>query len=107
MSQFTQILERVQPGDPKAVADLLPIGYEELRRRAPQKRARAAAGRTLQPTVSSAFRLPGLWQILRPAGGEWWSISSHGPIAIMKPPPNRRACWCELERTANARWAVW
>ena len=31
MSEFTQILERAQHGDPQAAAKLLPIVYEELR----------------------------------------------------------------------------
>ena len=32
MSQVTFILERVQQGDPKAVEELLPLVYDELRR---------------------------------------------------------------------------
>jgi RNA polymerase sigma factor (TIGR02999 family) len=44
-------LERVEHGDPKASAELLPIVYEELRRLAAQKMAHEAAGHTLQPTA--------------------------------------------------------
>ena len=51
MSEFTQILERVEQGDPKAAAELLPVVYEELRRLAAQKMANEAAGHTLQPTA--------------------------------------------------------
>jgi len=51
LSEFTQILERVEHGDPKAAAELLPIVYEELRRLASQKMAHEAAGHTLQPTA--------------------------------------------------------
>ena len=51
MSEFTHILERVEHGDPKAAAELLPIVYEELRRLAAQKMANEAAGHTLQPTA--------------------------------------------------------
>lgn len=51
MSEFTQILERVEHGDPKASAELLPLVYEELRRLAAQKMMREAAGHTLQPTA--------------------------------------------------------
>jgi RNA polymerase sigma factor (TIGR02999 family) len=51
LSEFTQILERVEHGDPKAAAELLPIVYEELRRLASQKMAQEAAGHTLQPTA--------------------------------------------------------
>ncbi len=51
MSEFTHILERVEQGDPKAAAELLPIVYEELRRLAAQKMVNEAAGHTLQPTA--------------------------------------------------------
>jgi len=51
LSEFTHILERVEHGDPKAAAELLPIVYEELRRLAAQKMANEAAGHTLQPTA--------------------------------------------------------
>ena len=51
MSEFTHILERVEHGDPKAAAELLPIVYDELRRLAARKMAREAAGHTLQPTA--------------------------------------------------------
>jgi len=51
VSEFTHILERVEHGDPKAAAELLPIVYEELRRLAAQKMANEAAGHTLQPTA--------------------------------------------------------
>jgi len=44
-------LERVEGGDPKATAELLPMVYEELRRVAAQKMARESAGQTLQPTA--------------------------------------------------------
>ena len=44
-------MERVEHGDPKAAAELLPILYEELRRLAAQKMAKEAAGHTLQPTA--------------------------------------------------------
>jgi len=51
MGEFTQILERVEQGDPKAAGELLPLVYEELRRLAAQKMAREASGHTLQPTA--------------------------------------------------------
>jgi RNA polymerase sigma factor (TIGR02999 family) len=44
-------LERVEQGDPKAAAELLPMVYDELRRLATHKMAREAAGHTLQPTA--------------------------------------------------------
>ncbi len=51
MSEVTQILDRVEQGDPKAAAELLPLIYEELRRLAAHKMANEAAGQTLQPTA--------------------------------------------------------
>ena len=51
VSEFTQILERVEHGDPKAADQLLPLVYDELRRLAAQKMANEAASQTLQPTA--------------------------------------------------------
>jgi RNA polymerase sigma factor (TIGR02999 family) len=51
LSEFTHILERVEQGDSKAAAELLPLVYDELRRLAAQKMANEAAGHTLQPTA--------------------------------------------------------
>src|SRR5215510_8001796 len=51
MSDVTQILARVEQGDPKAPDELLPLVYEELRKLAAAKMAHEAAGHTLQPTA--------------------------------------------------------
>lgn len=51
MSDFSHILDRVRTGDPKAVAELFPIIYDELRRLAAQKMASEASDHTLQPTA--------------------------------------------------------
>lgn len=51
MTDVTQILQRVERGDPKAAEDLLPLVYEELRRLATQKMAHEPPGHTLQPTA--------------------------------------------------------
>jgi len=51
VSEFTQILERVEHGDPKATGELLPLVYEELRRLAAGKMANEQAGHTLQATA--------------------------------------------------------
>jgi RNA polymerase sigma factor (TIGR02999 family) len=51
VSEFTQILERVERGDLPAATELLPLVYDELRRLAAQKMTREAAGHTLQPTA--------------------------------------------------------
>ncbi len=51
MSDVTQILKRVEQGDPKAADELLPLVYEELRRLAAHRMSNEAAGQTLQPTA--------------------------------------------------------
>jgi RNA polymerase sigma factor (TIGR02999 family) len=51
VSDVTQILERVEQGDPKAADELLPLVYDELRRLAAHRMANEAAGHTLQPTA--------------------------------------------------------
>ncbi len=51
MSDVTQILERIDQGDPKAADELLPLVYEELRHLAARRMVNEAAGQTLQPTA--------------------------------------------------------
>ena len=51
MTNVTQILDRVQSGDPLAAGELLPLVYQELRRIAAHKMAGESAGHTLQPTA--------------------------------------------------------
>ena len=51
MSDFTQILEAAQQGDPKAAEELLPLVYGELRKLAAFKMASEAPNQTLQPTA--------------------------------------------------------
>ena len=50
MSDVTQILSRLEQGDPGAAAQLLPLIYEELRRLAARKLAHEKPGQTLQTT---------------------------------------------------------
>src|SRR5881628_3783400 len=73
MSGVTQILERIEEGDPKAAEELLPLVYEELRRLAARKMANEPPGQTLQPTalVHEAW--------LRLAGGtaQTWNNREH------------------------------
>jgi RNA polymerase sigma factor (TIGR02999 family) len=47
----TRILNAIEPGDPKATEQLLPLVYEELRNIAAHKMAHEASGHTLQPTA--------------------------------------------------------
>jgi RNA polymerase sigma factor (TIGR02999 family) len=51
LSEVTHILDRVQCGDSKAAAELLPLVYAELRRLAAHKMAAEPSGHTLQPTA--------------------------------------------------------
>lgn len=51
MSDVTRILDRVQQGESKAAAELLPLVYEELRKLAARNMAHERPGHTLQPTA--------------------------------------------------------
>jgi RNA polymerase sigma factor (TIGR02999 family) len=51
MNEITQVLERIQKGEPSAAEALLPLVYEELRKLAAQKLAREKPGQTLQATA--------------------------------------------------------
>ena len=59
----TQILQRIETGDPRATEELLPLVYDELRKLAAAQLNREATGQTLQATslVHEAY--------LRLAGG--------------------------------------
>jgi len=51
MNEFTRIINAIEQGDPKAVEELLPLVYEELRVLAAQKMAQEKPGQTLQATA--------------------------------------------------------
>ena len=51
MSDVTRILTAIEHGDVKAVNELLPLVYEELRRLAAQKMSQERPGQTLQATA--------------------------------------------------------
>jgi RNA polymerase sigma factor (TIGR02999 family) len=51
MTDATQILFRIESGDPTAAEQLLPLVYAELRRLAAQQLAQEKPGQTLQPTA--------------------------------------------------------
>jgi RNA polymerase sigma factor (TIGR02999 family) len=51
MSNVTHILTAIEQGDVKAVNELLPLVYEELRRLAAQKMSQEPPGQTLQATA--------------------------------------------------------
>jgi RNA polymerase sigma factor (TIGR02999 family) len=51
MNDVTQILSRIESGDPAASEQLLPLVYDELRRLATQRLAQERPGQTLQATA--------------------------------------------------------
>lgn len=51
MTDVTQILSRIEQGDPEAAEQLLPLVYDELRKLAAAKMAQENAGQTLQATA--------------------------------------------------------
>ena len=51
MSDVTHILSAIEPGDPKAAEELLPLVYQELRRLAAQRLSQEKPGQTLQATA--------------------------------------------------------
>ncbi|QDV20027.1 RNA polymerase sigma factor SigL [Gimesia panareensis] len=81
MSEFTEILQAIEGGDPLAADRLLPLVYDELRRLAAAHLANEQPGQTLQPTalVHEAY--------LRLVGGanpDQWNSRGHflGAAAI-------------------------
>jgi RNA polymerase sigma factor (TIGR02999 family) len=51
MPEVTQILSRIEAGDPSAAEQLLPLLYDELKTLAAHKLAQEKPGQTLQPTA--------------------------------------------------------
>jgi RNA polymerase sigma factor (TIGR02999 family) len=51
MADVTEILSRIEAGDPSATEQLLPLVYDELRRLAAHRLAREKPGQTLQATA--------------------------------------------------------
>ena len=51
MNDVTQILSRIDSGDPRAAEQLLPLVYDELRRLAAQKMSQEKPGQTVQATA--------------------------------------------------------
>lgn len=51
MNDVTNILQRIEAGDPSGSRDLLPLVYDELRRLASRELSHESPGMTLQPTA--------------------------------------------------------
>jgi RNA polymerase sigma factor (TIGR02999 family) len=74
MADVTQILSRIESGDPTAAEQLLPLVYDELRRLAAQRLSHEKPGQTLQATalVHEAYiRLTGVEPTVH------WDSSGH------------------------------
>lgn len=72
MQDVTQILSRMERGDPLAAEQLLPMVYDELRRVARLKLAREKPGQTLEATAL----VHEVWlRLAADAGGQWNSRS--------------------------------
>jgi len=74
MSDVTEILSRIESGDPAAAEQLLPLVYDELRKLAAAKLAREKSGQTLQATalVHEAYL-----RLVQPAGADLWNSRGH------------------------------
>lgn len=75
MSDVTQILSRLESGDPSAAEKLLPLVYDELRSLAAARLSREKPGQTLQATalVHEAYL-----RILGPSGeSRFWNSRGH------------------------------
>jgi RNA polymerase sigma factor (TIGR02999 family) len=75
MTDVTQILWRIDTGDPTAAEQLLPLVYEELKRLAAAKLAHEKSGQTLQATalVHEAYL-----RLVCPSGdGQAWNNRGH------------------------------
>lgn len=73
MSDVTQLLQRLEHGEPKAAEELLPLVYEELRKLAAQKMAHEQPGQTLQPTAL----VHEAWLRLAGGPGHHWNGRGH------------------------------
>jgi RNA polymerase sigma factor (TIGR02999 family) len=74
MNDVTQILVRIDSGDPRAAEELLPLIYDELRRLAAAKLRREKPGQTLEATalVHEAFV-----RLVDSAKGQHWTSRGH------------------------------
>jgi RNA polymerase sigma factor (TIGR02999 family) len=70
----TRVLEAVRRGEPRAVNQLLPLVYDELRRLAAARLAREAPGQTLEPTalVHEAYL-----RLMGPDPAQRWDDRAH------------------------------
>lgn len=74
MSEFTEIMQAIEAGDPQVVEQLLPLVYDELRKLAAAHLASEQPGQTLQPTalVHEAYL-----RLIGGANPEQWNGRGH------------------------------
>lgn len=74
VSEVTQILQRMEQGDPQAGSELLPLVYDELRKLAADRMSQESPGHTLQPTalVHEAFL-----RLVGPDANDRWDDRGH------------------------------
>jgi RNA polymerase sigma factor (TIGR02999 family) len=74
MPEVTQILAKIEEGDPSAAQRLLPLVYDELRKLAAARMARESPGHTLQATalVHEAYA-----RLVEPKEQEKWQSRGH------------------------------
>lgn len=73
----TQILHRIEHGEPQAANELLPLVYDELRKLAAQKLAHERPGQTLQATALVHEAYLRLVSASPQAGGNAWDGRGH------------------------------
>ena len=92
MSDVTQILSRIESGDPDAADKLLPLVYDELRRLARNRMSRESPDHTLQATalVHEAYvRLVGHGQTWK-SRGHFFAAASEAMRRILVESARRR-----------------
>lgn len=74
MTDVTQVLARIESGDPTAAEELLPLLYDELRKLAAQWLGQEKPGQTLQATalVHEAYL-----RLVGPQSGQHWENRGH------------------------------
>ncbi len=95
MSDVTALLTALQPGDPSAAAQLLPLVYEELRRLAAHRLEHESPGQTLQPTalVHEAYlRLTGDTAVRWEGRNHFFAAAAEAMRRILVESARRKRC---------------
>lgn len=100
MTDVTQILSRIEAGDPSATDELLPLVYDELRRLAARRLGHEKPGQTLQATalVHEAYL-----RLVGPADRESQPWNSRGHFFAAAAEAMRRILVEQARRKASAK----